>query len=115
VAAPGPRGLLLGSFPEPARAQTLVDGFGVLGDSGSDEYRADDDRGGAYATTTLNWLELLVRHRSFAAGPWGTRPSPRRTGYEYNWALSHRRRRSWAFLMVGANDFAMWNDTYAHL
>jgi hypothetical protein len=30
-------------------------GFGVLGDSSSDEYQADDNRGGAYAATTLNW------------------------------------------------------------
>ena len=63
-------------------------GFGILGDSVSDEYRADDNRGGAYGPTTLNWMELLVRYRGLDSGPWGTRSAPRRTGYEYNWARS---------------------------
>ena len=63
-------------------------GFGVMGDSSSDEYRADDWRGGAYADTTLNWVELLVKYRGLDFGSWGTRDYPRRTGYEYNWALT---------------------------
>ena len=107
-------------------------GFGVMGDSGSDEYRADDNRGGTYAATTLNWVELLVRYRGLDAGVWGTRGEPRRTGYEHNWARSMARaadvisqgqadglaqqvaegKVSWALLMVGANDFAVWNNTY---
>jgi hypothetical protein len=104
----------------------------VLGDSRSDEYQADDARGGAYAATTFNWLELLVRFRGVNAGPWGTRASPRRTGYEYNWALSASRVAdvisdgqhtggaaqvaaglvSHAYLDIGANDFTYWNGTY---
>jgi hypothetical protein len=63
-------------------------GFGVLGDSNSDEYRADDNRGGSYAATTFNWVELLVNVRGLVFGPWGSRARPRRTGYEHNWALS---------------------------
>lgn len=64
--------------------------IGIMSDSSTDEYRADNNRAGStvYAATTLNWLELLVRYRNFDAGVWGTRPSPRRTGYAYNWALS---------------------------
>lgn len=109
--------------------------FGVLGDSGSDEYRADDNRGGAYGATTLNWLELLVRYRGLNAGPWGTRSAPRRTGYEYNWARSGATSAELisqgqadglaaqvaagqvgnVVLMVGANDFAIWNGSYAEV
>jgi hypothetical protein len=116
-------------------AETLPGGFGVMGDSISDEYRADDDRGGAYEATTLNWLELLVRYRSLDAGAWGTRSFPRRSGYEFNWALSGARaadviddgqaaglaqqvaqgRVSWALLMIGANDFTNWNGTYTEI
>lgn len=45
---------------------------GVIGDSFSDEYRAEDNRGGAYAATTLNWVELLARYRGVNLGAWGT-------------------------------------------
>ena len=66
--------------------------WGAMGDSNTDEYRADDNRSGstAFAATTLNWLELLVNHRSLNFGAWSdtSRGSPRREGYEYNWALS---------------------------
>jgi hypothetical protein len=64
--------------------------LGVIGDSGVDEYRADDNRGGAYAATTLNSIELLATYRAayVTVGAWGTRSSPRRIGYERNWALS---------------------------
>jgi hypothetical protein len=135
---PGPnpggagRGPLVVSRLRPGAPVTLK-GLLVLGDSRSDEYRADDARGGAYAATTLNWLELLVRYRGVNAGPWGTRASPRRTGYEYNWALSASTVAdviadgqhtggaaqvaagliSHAILDIGANDFAIWNGTYA--
>jgi cysteine-rich repeat protein len=61
-------------------------GFAVLGDSNSDEYRADDNRGGAYMSVTFNWVEALVILRSANIGPWGTRGETRRTGYENNWA-----------------------------
>jgi len=107
--------------------------LGIMGDSASDEFRADDNRGGSYATTTYNWLELLVRNRGIDAGKWGTRQSPRRTGYEYNWALSGDTasdiiaqgqhtgiaaqvtagKINTVMLYVGANDFAIWNGTYA--
>lgn len=66
----------------------ILQGIGIIGDSNSDEYRADDNRGGAYGATTLNWMEQLVRYRGLNFGTWGTRGSPRRTGYAYNWALS---------------------------
>ena len=65
-----------------------IKGIGIMGDSNSDEYRADDNRGGEYAPTTLNWMEQLVLSRELNFGPWGTWGGPRRTGYEYNWARS---------------------------
>ena len=51
-------------------------GFGVIGDSNSDEYRADDNRGGLYAATTFNWVEQLVAQRrcSLAHGGVGANP-----------------------------------------
>jgi hypothetical protein len=102
-----------------------------MGDSASDEYRADDNRGGAYAATTLNWLELLVRHRGVNAGPWGSWGGSRRTGYAYNWARSGAKaaelisegqaaglaqqvaegRIAWAVLMIGTNDFGLTTFT----
>jgi hypothetical protein len=36
-------------------------GVGIMGDSNSDEYQADDHRGGEYASTTLGWVEQLLR------------------------------------------------------
>lgn len=69
-------------------SSAVLTGIGIIGDSNSDEYRADDDRGGAFAATTLNWVEQLVLNRGLNFGVWGTRSSPRRTGYEYNWARS---------------------------
>ena len=107
-------------------------GFGVLGDSNSDEYRADDDRGSEpWRETTLNFVELLARHRGLDFGPWGTRPEPRRTGYAYNWArtsataasmissgqhtgLAAQIRSSevsYAFIWIGTNDFAPGEST----
>lgn len=120
------------SFPWVKCNNARIVGLLVLGDSRADEYQADDARGGAYSATTFNWLELLVRFRGLNAGPWGTRPSPRRTGYEYNWALSASvtadviangqhtggaaqvaaKLVSHAYLDVGANDFAIFNGTY---
>jgi len=122
--------LVLALVPPPAVGQ--VGGFGVMGDSSSDEFRGDDNRGGAYAATTLNWVELLARYRGLDFGSWGTRGEPRRTGYEYNWARSGARaadvisqgqaaglarqvaegRVASALLMIGANDFAVSNGTY---
>lgn len=118
--------------PQPDTLHRHALSLGVLGDSSSDEFRGDDARGGAYAATTLNWLELLVRYRGVDAGSWGNRPSPRRHGYEFNWALSGAKtaeaisdsavdglagqvasgKVSAVVVMVGANDFAAWNGTY---
>ncbi|TVP45584.1 MAG: hypothetical protein EA350_08520 [Gemmatimonadales bacterium] len=72
----------------PIEPPAALGGVGILGDSNADEYRADDNRGGAYAATTLNWVELLVRLRDIDVGDWGQRPEPRRGGYAYNWARS---------------------------
>ena len=76
------------STPTSAPAADLLRGVAVLGDSFFDEYRANDNRGGAYAATTFNNVELMVRLRGLNVGPWGTWGEPRRTGYEYNWARS---------------------------
>lgn len=78
--------ILLAVFPRVASASPIK--IAVIGDSGSDEYQADDRRGGAYYTTTFNWLEQAVRNGSVDAGSWGTRSEPRRTGYAYNAARS---------------------------
>jgi len=115
----------------PEARQAPASGFAVIGDSGTDEYRADDNRGGAYAATTFNWLELLVRYRGVNAGSWGTRAEPRRSGYEYNWARSSAEAAdigpqaqgvaaqvasgavSTMVLMIGANDFSLSHGNYA--
>ena len=67
---------------------SILTGIGVLGDSFYDEYRADDNRGGEYASATFSVVELLARLRGMNFGPWGTWNDVRRTGYEYNWARS---------------------------
>ena len=63
-----------------------IKGIGVIGDSLSDEYRADDSRGVTYAPTTLNWIEILQRTRHLPFGKWQYWEEPRRQGYEYNFA-----------------------------
>ena len=110
-------------------------GFGVLGDSNSDEYRADDNRGGVYAATTLNWVEQLVAKRGLNFGPWGSWGGPRRTGFKYNWARSGATAESmirsgqhlglaqqvaagevgYAFIFIGTNDFHVRNGTYQEI
>lgn len=71
----------------------------VTGDSQTDEYRADDNRGaGTWQAFILNWLEQLaepsgasgvaVHDRNLNFGVWGTRAEPRRTGFANNWARS---------------------------
>src|SRR5688572_27219803 len=62
--------------------------IGFLGDSSTDESQGTDNRGGAYAAGTYNWMELLVLYGKIDAGDWGDWPEPRRTGYEYNWSRS---------------------------
>jgi len=107
-------------------------GIGVMGDSISDEYQADNARGGSYDATTFNWLEQLVLRRGLNFGPWGTWGEPRRTGYEYNWARSSATtsllieqgqhtglakqvaegKVSIVFLWIGYDDFSLTNGTY---
>jgi hypothetical protein len=83
--------LICGLGPRPRTAVAVAGGFGVMGDSGSDEYRADDNRGGA-AHRTLNWVELLVRYRGWMPADGATGES-RRPGYESSWAMSGAPRR----------------------
>jgi hypothetical protein len=110
-------------------------GIGIMGDSESDEYRADDARGGEYSATTLNWMEQLVLRRGLNFGAWGTWGEPRRTGYEYNWARSGATtssllslgeatglakqvaegKVSYVFLWIGDNDFHLTNGTYKEI
>jgi lysophospholipase L1-like esterase len=62
-----------------------------MGDSLSDEYFEE-----TYGTYATNWVPQLVAYRGINVGltaaaagqPGGTWGTPRRTGYEYNWALS---------------------------
>jgi lysophospholipase L1-like esterase len=125
--------VVTGDMSKLATSTVAGGGFGIMGDSGADEYRADDGRGGAYAATTFNWMELLARYRGLDFGRWGSREEPRRTGYEYNWARTGAVTAdviaggqadglaaqvaagnvSTVVLVIGANDFAIWNGTYA--
>jgi len=110
--------------------------LGIMGDSNSDEYRAgENNRGGKYAATTLNWNEQLQRYRGVDLGSWGRWSGARRSGYEYNWALTGATAEdvvrtgqakglaqqvaagkiNTVLLYVGANDFAIWNGTYAKI
>jgi hypothetical protein len=113
------------SSPSPLR-------IGFLGDSSTDEYQGTDNRGGAYAGNTYNWMELLVVNRSISAGTWGDWPEPRRTGYEYNWSRSAATVGSLlgqgqhtglaeqvangeidiVIINIGINDFAVFNGHY---
>ncbi len=106
-----------------------------MGDSISDEYRADDNRGGGYGATTLNWMEQLVVRRGLNFGAWGTWGEPRRTGYEYNWARSAATTSSMleqgqhtglaqqvaegkvsiVFVWIGDDDFSLTNGTYEEI
>lgn len=107
-------------------------GFGILGDSTSDEYQADDARGGRYGETTLNWMEQLAKSRGVNFGKWGTWDEPRRTGYEYNWARTGATinsmitsgqhtglaqqvaagKVSFVLIWIGNNDFHLKNGPY---
>lgn len=106
-------------------------GIGIIGDSNSDEYRADDNRGGSYTSTTLNWAEQLAQSRGLNFGTWSitTRNEPRRKGFEYNWARSaatsgtllsqnqhiglgnqiQQGKIQLIIVHIGANDFAPYN------
>jgi lysophospholipase L1-like esterase len=72
-------------------AHAQIGALGVMGDSLSDEYFEE-----SYGTYATNWVQQLVNYRTVNVGPTavaagqpgGTWGSPRRTGYEFNWALS---------------------------
>lgn len=105
-------------------------GIAVFGDSQSDEYRADDNRGYNYPATTLNWVEILAQERKVNFGPWGVWEEPRRTGYAYNWARTGNTTASMiesehhiklaeqvkegkvnvVVIFLGANDFAPYTE-----
>ncbi|MCC7368633.1 MAG: hypothetical protein IT306_09430 [Chloroflexi bacterium] len=107
----------------------------MLGDSNSDEYRADDARGGPFASTTLNWVEQLVQRRGLNFGPWGVWGEPRRTGYAYNWSRSGATTDDmirggqhtglaqqiaaghvqYVIVQIGVNDFQLWSGGYARV
>jgi hypothetical protein len=111
-----------------AHAPTIIH-LGIMGDSTS------DDRGGAYASTTLSWDELLERYRGIDVGRWGAWGGTRRSGYEYNWALSGAAAEdvvnagqatglaqqvaagevNTVVLYIGGNDFSIWNGAYAKI
>ena len=119
-------------LPRPS-APTPAIYLGIMGDSASDEYRADDNRGGQYASTTLSWGEQLQRYRGVDIGQWGKWDGTRRNGYEYNWARSGATAEdvvntgqaaglarqaaagkiNTAVLYVGSNNFAF--DTYVNI
>ena len=120
---------------EAIESGSLNVGIGIMGDSNSDEYRANDSRGGLYADNTLNWMEQLVLNRHLNFGPWGKWSEPRRTGYEYNWARTGATASSLiesgqhtglaqqvadgkvsiVFLWIGDNDFHLTNGTYEEI
>lgn len=103
-----------------------ITGVGILGDSQSDEYQADDRRGGVYYSTTRNWIEQLAEYRKLPLGDWGEWEEPRRTGYAYNFSRSAATAESmlatgqhtlvadevrkgnvnFVIIYIGANDFA---------
>src|SRR5271169_4935640 len=72
-------------------ANAQIGALGVMGDSLSDEYFEE-----TYGTYATNWVQQLVGYRSVNVGPTavaagqpgGTWGNPRRTGYEFDWALS---------------------------
>src|SRR5512141_924064 len=70
-------------------AQTAPVPVGAIGDSTTDSYRAEDNRGGTCCkASTYNYLELLVRTGRVDAGAWAYYGGPRRTDYARNWARS---------------------------
>ncbi len=108
-------------------SEVNLKGVGVLGDSLSDEYQADDIRGSYLSFPVYNWVELLSRYKEVNFGEWkDNRPEPRRDGYEYNWSRSgataqtmidsgqhtglaqqvRENRVNVAIIYVGANDYA---------
>lgn len=123
-------------FVKPAPIEQIqLKGVGILGDSLSDEYRADDKRGANYPTSTYNWVEMLADKRELNFGTWGYYEEPRRQGYAYNFARSGATAESMiasgqhsglskyiengdvnvVIIYIGANDFApyLYNNGYS--
>jgi hypothetical protein len=125
------------SHPEDTVTSTSMPivGVGILGDSNSDEYRADDNRGGSYDSHTYGWMELVFMYRKLNFGKWGNWGEPRRTGFEYNWARTSATAHSMietgqqtglaqqvangevshVIIWIGSNDFTTWNGTYQEI
>ena len=113
----------------------VTTGFGILGDSISDEYRANDNRGGVCGFVTYNWMEQLAERHGLNFGRWADWGEPRRTGFEYNWARSGAVAQdliskgqaaglaaqvadgevSDVMIWVGSNDFSYYTGTYTEI
>src|SRR5579862_4913045 len=86
-----PAAIVLSAVISLSSAYGQIGALGVMGDSLSDEYFEE-----AYGTYATNWVQQLVVYRGVNVGPTaaaagqpgGTWGSPRRTGYEFDWALS---------------------------
>ena len=72
---------------------SAIRGIGVLGDSVSDEYRANDDRGGSYRATTLGWTEQLVFRRGLNFGPYANGANRAAMAMRTTGPAAERRRR----------------------
>lgn len=121
--------------PLAMEAPASLGGIGILGDSTSDEYQADDARGGDYAAQTFGWVEQLVKNRNLNFGVWGSWGEPRRTGYEFNWARTGATANTmhtggqvkglaeqvaagkvaYVLIWIGGNDFHMRNGPYEQI
>lgn len=120
---------------EPEIIQIELKGIGIIGDSQSDEYRADDNRGSNYPNSTYNWVELLAQDRDLNVGTWSYYEESRRRGYEYNFSRSgataktmidqgqHTKLAEYVksgqvntvIIFIGANDYApfLYDNAYA--
>jgi len=125
---------ILPSCPGGGSGDEII-GIGVMGDSNSDEYHANDNRGGEYADTTFTWVEILAQARDLNFGAWGSWDEPRRDGFEYNWARSNATtgsmitsgqhtgiaqqvasgKVSHVFIWIGANDFNIVSGQYQQI
>lgn len=71
------------TFDAQLAAQTPVS-ICVIGDSSTDSYQAEDNRGGAYHAVSFAWYEQIVRNRDVSAGAWANYGDARRTDYANN-------------------------------
>ncbi len=121
--------LLVNTAPKLGSGNPVLVGFGVNGDSLSDEYAEEDY---SYAR---NWVQLLAEARLFPLGSTGDWGEPRRTQYEFNWARSGATSTTllsngqdtglaaqidaglvnYAVLAIGQNDFEPDGEAYINL